>query len=247
MAKNDVALRDAGAVQVEAANETSALLSMIERVARDPTADIDKIERLYAMHERAETSRKQVAYNAAMSATQSEMEPIVKNKENTHTGARYADLFAIADKALPIANAHGLALSFSQYHSEEPNCIGIECHVMHAAGHSEKYRYDVPVDAAGSGGKVNKTATQAFGSTFTYGRRYAVMNVFNIAVTDNDGNAATLSDTQVKAIEDLLKQTGANREAFLGMGGFENVTDIPQSQFNAAIAKLKMFSKQVKK
>ena len=50
--------------------ETSALISMIERAARDPSVDIDKMERLLQMHERVEAKQRESAFNTAMAAVQ---------------------------------------------------------------------------------------------------------------------------------------------------------------------------------
>jgi hypothetical protein len=67
--------------------------------------------------------------------------------------------------------------------------IKMICDVTHSGGFTKRYESEIPYDLAGSGGKVNKTKVQAFGSTTTYGRRYMEMLIFNIATADNDGNA----------------------------------------------------------
>ncbi len=54
----------------------------------------------------------------------------------------------------------------------------------------------MPLDSAGSGGKVNKTPIQASGSTQSYARRYLVCQIFNVTTADdNDGNKRTHSPT----------------------------------------------------
>lgn len=228
---------------VPAPDESAALISMIERAARDQSVDIDKMERLFQMHERASQRRAEGAFNAAMAAAQADIAPVARNKENRHTQSRYADLFAIADKALPIAHRHGFGLSFSEFKSDVPNCLGVECEVTHAAGFSKRYRFNVPVDKAGSQGRVNKTDTQAYGSTFTYGRRYATCGVFNIAVKDMDGNqppasSETITEAQQDELRALIAETNSDLAKFLAIGGVEDLSDILASQFGAAKAKL---------
>lgn len=220
--------------------ESAALLSMIERAASDPRVDIDKMERLFVMHERVEKRRAEQAYNAAMAAAQEAMPAVVKNKTNDHTKARYADLYAIADECLPIAHKHGFGLSFSECKATEPSCMGISCRVSHSGGHAEVYTFNVPIDAAGSQGKVNKTVTQAYGSTFTYGRRYATCGVFNIIITDKDGNAthATISDEQAEQIKQALDETGGHLPRFCAYFKLEKLTDLPASKFDAALASI---------
>jgi len=48
---------------------------MIERAARDPSIDIDKLDRLLLMRERENARVAEQTFNAAMAAAQAEMEP----------------------------------------------------------------------------------------------------------------------------------------------------------------------------
>lgn len=228
--------------------ESSALISMIERAARDPNVDIDKMERLFQMHERIEQRRAVQSYNAAMAAAQEAMPAVVKNRKNEHTKANYADLYAIADEALPIIHKHGFGLSFSECKATEPNCMGIACRASHRDGHAENYVFNVPIDAAGAQGKVNKTATQAYGSTFTYGRRYATCGVFNIIITDKDGNATKpsddcITDEQAEQIKAALDETGGQLPRFCAYYKLDKLTDLPVSKFDAAMAAIRKVRK----
>lgn len=232
-------IEDAPLPAAAPADEASALISMIERAARDPNVDIVKMERLFDMRERVAARAAEAAFNAAMAAAQAEIAPVAKNKSNTHNRSKYADLYAIADKALPVAHKHGFGLSFSEFRSEIPNHLGVACKVTHAAGHSERYEFNVPVDAAGSQGKVNKTATQAYGSTFTYGRRYATCGVFNIAIKDDDGNAhpggnGMVTEDQVAELNNLISETQADAGWICEHYSIETLADMTTKQFGEA-------------
>ena len=72
---NAVAVQEAPQVPA-VTSEAGALISMIERAARDPAVDIAKMERLFDMQERAEKRRAETAFNAAMAAAQAELEPV---------------------------------------------------------------------------------------------------------------------------------------------------------------------------
>jgi len=218
----------------EPASESSSLISMIERAARDPNVDIDKMERLFQMHERVEARRSEAAYNAAMSEAQADLIPVVRNQTNKHTNSKYADLAAIADAAMPIIHKHGFGLSFSEAASDIPNHLGISCEVTHSAGYSKRYFYNIPLDAAGSQGKVNKTQTQAYGSTFTYGRRYATCGVFNIAIKDKDGNSTEtklITDEQAEELSKLISAASADIDAVLAFHKIESLGDMPARDF----------------
>ena len=228
---------------VASASPDDAILALIERAARDPSVDIDKMERLFGMHERMKAKQAEEAYNAAMAAAQAALIPVVKNRKNDHTGAKYADVLAIAEQALPVIYQHGFAVSVSECTSPtgRQGFIGAACEVAHKGGHSKRHVFDVPIDAAGAQGKTNKTPIQAYGSTLTYVRRYAISNVFNLAVTDNDGNAPAaaasgmISAEQLAELETLMEKHGVSVPDFCNHYEIGRVADVPARYFSKVV------------
>jgi len=239
-----VKVTEAPVPEVQPATESSALISMIERAARDSSVDIDKMERLMLMHEKIESRRAEQAFNAAMALAQSEMLPIARKIQNKHLNTHYADLAAVSDGVTPIVGRHGFGLSFSEFQSTVPDCMGIACEVTHAGGFSKRYEFNVPIDGAGLRGNANKTAVQTYGSTFTYGRRYAMLGVFNVATkTDTDGNRpktedGPISDKQIAELTKLITDTGSNIDQFLEFCEVPSLADIWRSNFDKAKALL---------
>lgn len=230
--KTDVALVD----QAPAPVHGDPLLNMIERAARDPSVDIEKMERLFQMHERAAARAAEAAFNTAMAKAQSELRPVVRTLRNTQTNSNYADLAAISDAADPVIHEHGFGVICSEFKSEMPNHLGIQCEVTHSEGHSKAYRFNIPIDGTDLKGNPNKTATHAYGSTIIYGRRYAKCSVFDIATKDDkDGNApkndAVVSPDQAEAITKKIAEVGADIHAFLKLGNVESVSDIPAKDY----------------
>lgn len=173
--------------------ESATLMAMISRAATDPNCDVEKMERLYAMHERMCDRQAAEAFAVAMAAVQSEVKKAVKDRTNTQTKSDYATLEAIDAATRPVYTAHGFSLSFDTTDSPLAGHVRIVCHVMHAGGHAKVYTYDNPMDDKGIQGSVNKTPTHARGSAVTYGRRYLTLLIFNLSTGyhDDDGNAAT--------------------------------------------------------
>ena len=68
----DVAVKAETAPPVvqQAQGETAAILSMIERAARDPAVDIAKMERLFEMHSTMQSRQAEQRFNAAMATVQ---------------------------------------------------------------------------------------------------------------------------------------------------------------------------------
>src|SRR6185312_13445858 len=109
---NDVAVVPAPEIS------TSAVLSIISEAAKNPAIDVEKLERLLAMHERLQESARteearqrrevaQAAFNAAMVAAQSEMRPIAEDATNPQTRSKYATYAAIDRHLRPIYTSHG--------------------------------------------------------------------------------------------------------------------------------------------
>lgn len=227
-----------------AQQESAALISMIERASRDPSVDMDKFERLIAVTERIEARRAEAAFNAAMSEVQAKLKPVARKLQNSQTNSKYADLAAISEAADPIIHEGGFGFITSEFQSSLPNHLGVRAKVTHAAGHSETHDFNVPVDGTGLKGNPNKTATHAYASTLTYGRRYAKCCVFDIATkNDMDGNSAKADDgfitpEQAEELSKLITETNSDIHKFLAMGGIESLSDLPARQFVAAKALL---------
>ncbi len=226
-------------------SETSAIISMIERAARDPAVDLDRMERLFAMRERMVAREAETAFQAAMTAAQAEMPQVLRDAENSHTKSAYARLETIAKAVTPIYTRHGFALSFGTDASPVEGHYRLTCEVTHAAGHRRTVHADLPSDTAGAKGGANKTAVQGFGSTMSYGRRYLTLLIFNVALTneDNDGNdygdPPCIGAQQVEQIEALVRETGANLAKFLGIFRVETVAAIPVGRYGEAMSILR--------
>lgn len=252
MSKQEVVERIEPTPVMPPQGESSAIISMIERAARDPSVDIDKFERLMAMKERVEQESAKRAFHEAMSAAQGEIPQVVRNAENSHTRSKYATLEAISKELTPIITRHGFSMSFDTADSPLPGHYRLVCQLGHSAGYCRDYHADLPSDAAGSGGKVNKTAIQAFGSTISYGRRYLTMLIFNVAITneDNDGNsirsqeAAPVSDEmlsagELSAIRNALVFAGKDEARFCKHIGVAKLEDVYADKFTACLAIIK--------
>lgn len=171
-------------------NDSAALMAVISRAATDPNCDVEKMERLYAMHERMQDRQAAEAFAIAMSQTQAAVRKAVKDRNNTQTKSDYATLESIDAATRPVYTANGFSLSFDTQDSPLAGHVRIVCHVMHSGGHTKSYTYDNPMDDKGIQGSVNKTPTHARGSAVTYGRRYLTLLIFNLSTGahDDDGN-----------------------------------------------------------
>ncbi len=160
--------------------------SMFERMARDPSVDVDKLERLIAMHERVTARRAEDAFNEAMSNAQTNMRRVAADANNPQTHSRYAS-YAALDRAIrPVYTENGFALSFDMGDGAPEGCVRVQCYVTHKGGHSRTYRADMPADGKGAKGGDVMTKTHAVGAAASYGMRYLLKMIFNVAVGEDD-------------------------------------------------------------
>jgi hypothetical protein len=174
-------------------SEADGVALMFERFATDPNVSVEKIERLMALWERGEARKAETAFNRALAAAQKEMRSVAADAFNPQTRSKYASYEAL-DKALrPIYTKHGFAVSFpGTGDAAFPEHVRVLCKLTHHDGHAERYHIDMPADGKGAKGGDVMTKTHAVASGVSYGMRYLLKMVFNVAVgeDDDDGNRA---------------------------------------------------------
>lgn len=225
-------------------SESSMMIQMIQRAAADPAVDVDKMERLMQMHERFVDRSASAAFNAAMVRAQRRIGPVYRSSFNTQTSSGYAKLEDIDKKISPEYTDEGFSLSFGTEDSPLAGHLRVVCDVMHEQGHTKRYHMDLPLDAAGIAGKVNKTGVHAHGSTNSYARRYLTMNIFNVVLTneDNDGNnqpvnEPSITDLQIKQLEALIPKCSEKaRCAFSKL--YPDIAAIQRSAFDTVLNQL---------
>lgn len=213
-------LQTANGGELAQREDVDPILVMIQQAARDPDADVDKMERLFQLFERQEAKRAEAEFNAAMSAVQKETGRISADATNPQTRSKYASYAALDRVLRPIYTGHGLSLSFDE---GEPcdGAVEVLCYVSHEAGHTRTYKKRVPLSDKGIKGNQMMTPTHANASGDSYGMRYLVKKIFNVAIgeDDDDGNAGSvelIDQGQVADIESLLDELGdkVDRHAF---------------------------------
>lgn len=233
--------------------QADGLLSIIQKVATDDRFDVDKMKALLEMRAAEEDRVRRIeredrdeaakrAWLANFSKVQAEIGPIARGRENKHTSSRYADLADIERIVTPILTKYGFSTTCVPIPCEANGCIRMRLTIGHAEGHEKVYEDDFPIDAAGSGGKVNKTAIQAKGSTQTYGRRYLKASALDLAfMDDDDGNAPpkeTISEDQFHRLRNLIEKAGLNEDVVLKAEKVSALHFLPAARFAEVERKL---------
>lgn len=174
--------------------ENSILNIIASAVAND--IDVDKLERLIALQERVMNGESEKAFNAAFAKMQAEIPEIEHNKAIEHSGKRistYARYETIVEVTRPILKKYGFAVSFNTPQPEGK--VTVICTLRHEAGHSIETSLTLPNDTGGA-----KSAVQAVGSAVSYGKRYTLCAILNIATRGED-DEAMINDKRVSPMQ----------------------------------------------
>lgn len=171
---------------------SGGLLGVIARAARDPSVDIDKMERLLEMQERVIAREARTAYAVALAELQPRLPIITErgkilNKEKIQS--TYAYWEDVNEAIRPLLAESGFSLSFRT--GRAGNEITVTGVLTHREGHSEETTITLPSDTSGA-----KNAVQSVGSSTSYGKRYTAFALLNITTKgeDDDGATATYKD-----------------------------------------------------
>jgi hypothetical protein len=228
--------------QDTAVPSSTAIIQVIERAALNPDIDVEKMERLFALHERIVARDAEARFNVSMTACQEAMQPISTDALNPQTRSKYAT-YGKLDKALrPIYTKHGFSLTFSDGETTKPAHVRVVCLVRHIGGYKESHWKDMPADGKGAKGGDVMTMTHAAGAAQQYGMRYLLKGIFNVAIgeNDNDGNQPSdmITEKQAADLKAKITEVGANQAQFMKFLKVEKLSDLPAKRYAAAIQAL---------
>lgn len=169
------------------------MVSMFERLAKDPAVDPDKLERLIGLHERVLGRNAKAAFDAAYARMAPQIPEINERGQIVVKGSvrsTYAKLEDIHASVKTILQAHGFALRHRTEWDRE-GVIRIVGILSHEEGHSEESAFEAPMDRS-----EFRTDIQSMGSTVSYGRRYTTIDLLNISTRAQDNDGATAGRPQ---------------------------------------------------
>ncbi len=224
----------------ELRGESTSLIQVIERAARDPSIDIEKMERLMAMHERIMARNAVEAYNTAFAEMQPELPEIDEHgqiKVGDQVRSTYAKWEDINRVIKPILTKYGFGLSFKT--STKSGKALVVAVLMHRNGHREETDMELDADTSGS-----KNGVQALGSSVSYAKRYTALAILNITTRglDDDGrrggDGPMLTEEQVKELDQLVAKRGGNKAKLMNYLRLKSFAEVPACNFEHVKAEI---------
>lgn len=186
------------------------------------------------LKERIDRNNAAEAYAEAVAEFQSRCPPIHKGREVRAMGYSFASFDDIMRVVQPILRDCGLSVAFSTKMID--GMIEATCTVRHGI-HSEPHTVTLPLPG---GMKVNDT--QKAGAALSYAKRYSLCGALNIVVTDDDTDAAgmeTVSEAEADTLDNMIRESGANRKKFLDWAGVEKLSEFPASKYQRGLDMLR--------
>lgn len=214
------------------ASEAGSIMAVIERAALNPDVDIEKMERLFALHEKAVNRNAREAFYSDFAAMQPEL-PIIEERGQIKVGAEIRSTYAkwedINEQIKPILFKFGFGLSFRV--KREADQVVVTGVLSHRLGHYEETTLPVPLDTSGS-----KNNVQAVGSSTSYGKRYTASALLNLTSRHEDddgvkgGRRETITTEQAELARARLEKTKSNIPVFCAIFKVERLEDIPAKE-----------------
>jgi hypothetical protein len=231
--------------KLPAQSEGAAVLGMIERVARDPSADMDKMMQLMNWRKDIIAEQKRAAFDEAMAEAKAEIPVIHKNRavdftsSKGRTNYKYEDLAEIARIVSPILAKYGLSYRY-RVTSNVNEPVTVTCIVSHRGGHFEEVTLMGGRDDTGG-----KNAIQQVASTLTYLQRMTLKAALGLAASDDDdgraagaaGNAGAITAEQVTQLAAMCKEVAPEfEESFCKYFKIDAIAALPAADFQRALA-----------
>jgi hypothetical protein len=233
----------AGAGQAVAAPAAEgSMMNFIAAAVNDPRIDVAKLDALLRMQREIKADDAKAQFNRDFIALALELPRITKDgdleypidKRNPEGPKRkistYAKWERIDAEIRPILHSHGFALGFTTEKREGGGLVVIAI-LRHRDGHQTETPFPVPLDTSGG-----KNDLQGYGSSLSYGKRYAATAALNIITVGEDddgvrGGTRYLTTGQAAEIKKLLQETNSDVARFLQHYGVPDVESFEERDF----------------
>jgi hypothetical protein len=129
------------------------------------------------------TSEETDKISAALVEAQGETKPLIADKINPFFKSNYADLSNVINSVKEAAQNNGIGIIQGGGEPSD-NGLVVTCRIVHTSGQWIETMMVLP---------LAKKDAQAAGSALTYGRRYLLASLFNLATEEDDDDGASAS------------------------------------------------------
>ena len=189
---NQIAIKDEpqGLTYVPDAGQ-DPITALISKVAADPNASIETLERMIALRDSEQAKADEKAFNLAFSQAQEAMPAIPKRGRGYQSD--YALWEDVNKQIIAVLSKNEMSISYTS--KFEAEAVTVTATLRHSSGHSISGEFYSPIESPqNSNGKASMNKAQARGSAMTYGKRYATINLLSLTTYGEDDDAFSTSE-----------------------------------------------------
>ena len=180
-----------------ATTQDNGFLQLMQQALTTPNMDMSVLKDMLAMQKEVMAQQAIIDFNNDFSVMSRKI-PVISHTKKSYS-TTYTPLEDIVNIVRPILSEHGFSVSFNNEQPEK-GFVTVTCQLRHKGGHMIENALTLPTEAVTKG----MNPMQAIGGAISYGKRYTLCGILNIATTaDDDNNGfATNAKTTKPTIDD---------------------------------------------
>lgn len=181
----------------EITTTSNSFLSLMQQALTTPNMDMSVLKDMLAMQKEVMAQQAIIDFNNDFSAMSQEIPVIAHTKKSYST--TYTPLEDIVNTVRPILSKFGFSVSFNS-NQQNVGFVTITCQLRHKGGHMIENALTLPTEAVTKG----MNPMQAIGAAISYGKRYTICGILNIATTADDDNNGFATNAKAEAAKNTL-------------------------------------------
>lgn len=157
----------------------SSFLSIVQQALATPNMDMQVMREMLSMQREVMAQQAIIDFNNDFSEMSKEIPVIAHTKKSYST--TYTPLEDIVNIVRPILSKYGFSISFNNT-QEAQGFVKVTCQLRHKSGHMIENMLILPTEAVTKG----MNSMQAIGAAISYGKRYTLCGILNIATASDD-------------------------------------------------------------
>lgn len=201
--------------------QDNGFLSLMQQALTTPNMDMSILKDMLAMQKEVMAQQAIIDFNNDFSEMSKEIPVIAHTKKSYST--TYTPLEDIVNIVRPILSKYGFSISFNNT-QETQGFVKVTCQLRHKAGHMIENMLILPTEAVTKG----MNAMQAIGAAISYGKRYTLCGILNIATTADDDNDGFATNAKIESSKKKLSDVRLDKaieQVNAGVITIESITD----------------------
>ena len=205
-----------------ATTQDNGFLQLMQQALTTPNMDMSVLKDMLAMQKEVMAQQAIIDFNNDFSAMSKNIDILAHTKRSYST--TYTPLEDIVSATKDNLSKNGFSISFKTEQPEK-GFVTVVCQLRHKGGHMIENSLTLPTEAVTKG----MNSMQAIGAAISYGKRYTLCGILNIATTADDDSNGFATNAKVES----AKKPISDEELTKGIQAINAKTYTLEKLFNA--------------